>query len=264
MKHLFLLLFLTAALFHGTPSLCDTAKDDDAEELKQAVEPIKKAAEQGDITAQYKLGVLYSQGIGMEQDNAKACRWYRKAAEQGDMKAQYMLGRMYYNGEGVPQDFVKARQWWEKAAAQKVAAEDHSAILYANGSFYFNIYIDGMPEYDIGILYSKGRGVSQDHDMARQWWEKAAARGFITAQLHLGYLYYQGEGVRQDYGMARQWWEKAAAQHNPSAQALVGSLYEHGEGVNKDFTTARKWYDEACKGGFQEGCTALERLNGHK
>ena len=118
MKHLFLFLFLTAALFHGTPSLCDTAKDDDAEELKQAVEPIKKAAEQGDITAQYKLGVLYSQGIGMEQDNAKACRWYRKAAEQGDMKAQYMLGRMYYNGEGVPQDFVKARQWWEKAAAR--------------------------------------------------------------------------------------------------------------------------------------------------
>ena len=54
MKHLFLLLFLMAALFHGTPSLCDTAKDDDAEELKQAVEPIKKAAEQGDITAQYK------------------------------------------------------------------------------------------------------------------------------------------------------------------------------------------------------------------
>lgn len=263
MKHLFLLLFLTAALFHGTPSLCDTARDDDAEELKQAVEPIKKAAEQGDITAQYKLGVLYSQGIGMEQDNAKACRWYRKAAEQGDMKAQYMLGRMYYNGEGVPQDFVKARQWWEKAAAQKVTAEDHSAIIYVNGSFYFNIYIDGMPEYDIGILYSKGRGVRQDDGKALQLWEQSAAKGFVPAQLLLGYLYYRGEGgVGQDYGMARQWWKKAADRGNPSAQVSIGAMYEHGEGVKKDLTVAREWYDKACERGFEEGCTELKRLNG--
>ncbi len=156
MKHLFLFLFLTAALFHGTPSLCDTAKDDDAEELKQAVEPIKKAAEQGDITAQYKLGVLYSQGIGMEQDNAKACRWYRKAAEQGDMKAQYMLGRMYYNGEGVPQDFVKARQWWEKAADR------------------------GNPsaQVSIGAMYEHGEGVKKDLAAAREWYDKACGRGF--------------------------------------------------------------------------------------
>ena len=122
-----------------------------------------------------------------------------------------------------------------------------------------------MPEYDIGILYSKGRGVRQDDGKALQLWEQSATKGFVPAQLLLGYLYYRGEGgVGQNYGMARQWWEKAAAQHNPSAQALVGSLYEHGEGVNKDFATAREWYGEACKGGFQEGCAALERLNGHK
>lgn len=263
MKHAFLLLFLIAAFFHSTPSPCDTVEND-TETMEKAVETIKEAAEQGDATAQYKLGVLYIQGVGMMQDSARACYWYRKAAEQGQMKAQYMLGLMFSKGEGVPQDFVQARQWWEKAAAQEDTTGDNNVILFANGSFYFNLYINGMAEYNLGELYSNGLGVSQDHDMARQWWEKAAARGFITAQLHLGYLYYQGEGVRQDYGMARQWWEKAAAQHNPSAQALVGSLYEHGEGVNKDFTTARKWYDEACKGGFQEGCAALERLNGHK
>lgn len=263
MKHAFLLLFLIAVLLSGTPSRCDTVEND-ADSMEQAVDTIKKAAEQGDATAQYKLGVLYIQGVGMMQDSARACYWYRKAAEQGQMEAQYMLGLMYSKGEGVPQDFAQARQWWEKAAARKEADKDNHVILHANGSFYFNLYISGMAEYNLGELYSKGLGVGQDDDKARQWWEKAAARGFITAQLRLGYLYYQGKGVRQDYDMARQWWEKAAAQHNPSAQALVGSLYEHGEGVKKDFATARKWYDEACKGGFQEGCAALERLNGNR
>lgn len=263
MKHAFLILFLTAALLQSTPSPCDTVENETAS-LEQAVETIKKTAEQGDAAAQYKLGVLYLQGLGMMQNSVRACYWYRKAAEQGQMEAQYMLGLMFSKGEGVPQDFVQARQWWEKAAAQKDTTGDNNVILHANGSFYFNPYITGMAEYNLGELYNNGLGVGQDEDQARQWWEKAAARGFITAQLRLGYLYYQGKGVRQDYGMARQWWEKAAAQHNPSAQALVGSLYEHGEGVNKDFATAREWYGEACKGGFQEGCAALERLNGHK
>lgn len=227
MKHAFLLLFLIATFFHSTPSPCDTVEND-TETMEKAVETIKEAAEQGDAAAQYKLGVLYIQGVGMMQDSARACYWYRKAAEQGQMEAQYMLGLMFSKGEGVPQDFVQARQWWEKAAAQKETDKDNHVILHANGSFYFNLYINGMAEYNLGELYNNGLGVSQDD------------------------------------AKARQWWEKAAAQHNPSAQALVGSLYEHGEGVDKDFATARKWYDEACKGGFQEGCAALERLNGHK
>ncbi len=263
MKHLFLLLFLTTALFHGTPSLCDTVKDDDAEELKQAVVPIKKAAEQGDITAQYKLGVLYSRGIGMEKDNALACHWYRKAAEQGNMKAQYMLGRMYYEGEGVPQDFVKARRWWGKAAAQKNANKDNHLILCVDSACYFKVYLNGMAEYDIGELYSKGLGVRQDDDTARQWWEQSAAKGFVEAQLHLGYLYHQGKGgVGQDYGMARRWWEKAAATGNPRALTCLGTLYEHGEGVKKDLAVAGELYDTACKRGFKAACAALEEMNG--
>ena len=224
MKHAFLLLFLIAELFSGTPSRCDTIEND-ADSMEQAVDTIKKAAEQGDASAQYKLGVLYIQVVGMMQNSARACYWYRKAAEQGQTEAQYMLGLMFSKGEGVPQDFVQARQWWEKAAAKEAETGDTNVILSANGSFYFNLYVNGMAEYSLGELYSKGLGVSQDDDKARQWWEKAAA------------------------------------QHNPSAQVLVGSLYEHGEGVNKDCATAREWFDEACRGGFQEGCAALEGLN---
>ena len=42
----------------------------------------------------------------------------RKAAEQGDASAQYNLGVMYANGEGVPEDYVKAYAWINLAAAQ--------------------------------------------------------------------------------------------------------------------------------------------------
>lgn len=49
----------------------------------EAVNCYRKAAEQGDATAQNNLGVMYTNGLGVGQDYAQAVEWYRKAAEQG-------------------------------------------------------------------------------------------------------------------------------------------------------------------------------------
>ena len=64
---------------------------------------VRKAAEQGDAVAQYKLGVMYYDGSGVLQDYAEAVKWYREAAEQGHAIAQNSLGQMYDLGQGVPQ-----------------------------------------------------------------------------------------------------------------------------------------------------------------
>ena len=45
-------------------------------------------------------------------------KWYRKAAEQGDAEAQYKLGGCYLDGEGVARDKTEALKWWRKAAEQ--------------------------------------------------------------------------------------------------------------------------------------------------
>jgi TPR repeat protein len=74
-------------------------------------------AEQGDATAQYNLGVIYYNGLGVGQDYQEAVKWYRLAAEQGDVKAQYNLGLMYYNGDGVVQDYVYAHMWFNISAS---------------------------------------------------------------------------------------------------------------------------------------------------
>ena len=43
-------------------------------------------------------------------------KWYRKAAEQGHAEAQYRLGAMYREGVGVQQDYVHAHKWYHLAA----------------------------------------------------------------------------------------------------------------------------------------------------
>jgi TPR repeat protein len=50
---------------------------------------------------------------------AQAAEWYRKAAEQGDLTAQGTLCLLYSLGQGVRHDDVEAYYWLDLAAAVK-------------------------------------------------------------------------------------------------------------------------------------------------
>ena len=114
----------------------------------------QRRAEEGDVTAQYNLGVRYVSGRGVPQDDTQAMAWYRKAADQGHAGAQYDVGIMYVDGRGVPQDDAQAAAWWRKAADQGFAAA----------------------QTNLGAMYSAGQGVPQDYVEALKWRSIAASR----------------------------------------------------------------------------------------
>ena len=64
------------------------------QDYNEAAKWYRLAAEQGDANAQYVLGVLYENGLGVEQSNTEAAKWYRKAAEQGDTFAAKRLAKL--------------------------------------------------------------------------------------------------------------------------------------------------------------------------
>ena len=66
------------------------------------IDELRVRADQGNATAQYDLGVMYANGLGVPEDDAEAVRWYRLAAEQGNVDAQSALGFIYATGRGVP------------------------------------------------------------------------------------------------------------------------------------------------------------------
>ena len=81
---------------------------------------------------------------------------------------------------------------------------------------------DALAQYNLGVLYRKGRGVPQDDVQARQWYAKAAAQGQAKAQFNLGTLYFNGEGVPKDYQQALRWFRLAADQGEALAQTKIG------------------------------------------
>ena len=80
---------------------------------KNYLEDRLKAAESGKAEAFYDLGLLYSIGHGVEQDNIEAHKWFNLAAMRGMISAQAdraEVANAMSNGE-ISEAQRKAREW---------------------------------------------------------------------------------------------------------------------------------------------------------
>jgi len=87
--------------------------------------------ERGHQSAQYNLGVLYSIGLGVDQNDVEASKWFRRAADRGLPAAQMRLGTAYLEGKGVPEDPKEAYFWFTLAATHFSLGEQHEQAVAA-------------------------------------------------------------------------------------------------------------------------------------
>ena len=92
--------------------------------------------------------------------------------------------------------------------------------------------------------YNKG-----DYKTAFKEIKIVAEQGHASAQFNLGLMYSKGKGVLQDYKEAVKWYRKAAEQGRAMAQNNLGGMYATGTGVPKDMTKAKYWINKAYEGG---------------
>jgi clan AA aspartic protease (TIGR02281 family) len=69
-------------------------------------------------------------GRGVPQDYAQSIQWYRRAAAQGNSSAQYALGVLYEDGKVISQDLVKAHMWLNLAASSLTGPAGKQAAEY--------------------------------------------------------------------------------------------------------------------------------------
>ena len=151
-------LTLSLLLASGVASAADFNKGlkaAQAGDFKTALAEWTPLAEQGDIEAQYNLGIMYANGRGVPENDKTAVKWYTLAAEQGDIDAQYNLGVMYDNGDGVPENNKTAVKWYTLAAEQGYA----------------------KAQINLGVMYANGEGVLTDNRRAYMWYNLGSYNG---------------------------------------------------------------------------------------
>jgi TPR repeat protein len=160
----------------------------------------KPLAELGNAEAQFHLGVLYFEGLGVAQDDRTAQFWFGKAAVGGNSRAQTNLGLMYGSGRAGTLDQHLAVRWLLRAAGQG----------------------DALAQFNVGSHYLNGLGVEKNEREAYERFRLSAAQNEIDALNTLGSMFEQGRAVQSDPVVAYAFYSLAAQQDAA-----------HGSGANR-------------------------------
>ena len=133
----------------------------EAKHFAQSLGLLGPIAEKGLAEAQYRLAIMYQNGLGVVRNELLATKWMIAAANQGYPMAQHGLGFMYMEGDCVARNGAKAVSWFKKAAEQGMAGSQTT----------------------LAMMYETGNGVEQDMEEARKWYRLA---GFADDEMNLG------------------------------------------------------------------------------
>lgn len=161
-------------------------------DLDTAADAIAYAADEGYTRAQWMLGQMYAQGVGVARDEERAFEIFSGIANDhaGDnpnsedapfiADALVALGDYYrlgLPGPGEAADLDRARQ------------------LYWHAATYF---ADAEAQFNLAEMFETGEIGERDPVQAARWARLAAEKGNPGAQALLGYLLFQGSGIARE------------------------------------------------------------------
>jgi TPR repeat protein len=121
---------------------------------------------------------------------------------------------------------------------------------------------DAEAQFNLGLLYDRGREVPKDKSEALRWYRLAATQGDTFAQNSLGDNYWEGTGVPKDEKEAARWWRLAAEKGFAPAQHSLGKILSvGGRGVPSDKAQAYMWILLSAAQGDEEAARQSETLS---
>ena len=255
----------------------------DAENTKKWLE---NAAERGEVSSMYDLGLLYEE----EKNYEEAEKWYKKALGKNYMIPLSRLGNIYEK-KG---DYKEAEKWYKKGvqndnrgAIKSLAllyeregnSEESEKLLiklsekndffgmlslsekYHNEKNYEEAEKIDKKLYELGAvdrinLIGKAEEYKKNYGEAEKWYLIGANQGNIESMLNLGIFYDKIKGGK-DKEKAAEWYEKAANLNESRAMYLLAQLYQQDF---NDMGLAQKWYLRALKNGRMDAKIKLKEI----
>lgn len=144
-----------------------------------------------------------------EDDEELIAEKYNLAAEAGIMEAQYVMASVY--SEDGSEDWFK----WMILAADQGHSEAQNIL---------------------GIQFYQGEYIEQNIDVAKVWFEKAAAQDVVESQYYLGHIAF----LEQDYEKAVTYLNKAYDSGYLASACDLADCYIDGLGVAADTEKAKE------------------------
>mgnify|MGYP001217527541 CR=1 FL=1 len=153
-----------------------------------AVRALQFAATKGDVAAQFKLGRMFAEGDGVDQDDYKAFKFFQQIANTHADEARGSL-----RSGVVAKAFVQLGSYYlEGIANSPVRAHPERAYeMFYYAASYFG---DPDAQYNVGRMYLDGVIGPKNSKQAARWFNLAAEKGHPYAQAVLGQILFNGQG----------------------------------------------------------------------
>ena len=182
-------------------------------------------ATEGNVAAQFNLGVRLDNAVGVPRNVTEAAHWYSVAAANGHTAGAYNLGCCYDSGTGVEQNYRHAVKWYRMAAKAGHAGA----------------------QSNLGWCYENSAGVKRgDLNKARRLYEASARQGHPQGQFNLANCWLRGLGGAQNTSEAVSWFAQSAAAGCAEAEELLGRLQMHQDPAETEAAAAAE--TEATRG----------------
>lgn len=207
---------------------------------------------QADDNLEYRIGIMYLSGLGIEQNADIGKEYLEMSAEAGNTYAMNKLAMIYLD-EGNEEQLPKAIEYLNIAATK------------GNNS---------MAQYTLGNIYSAENYGMKDIQTAINWYSKAEKAGNEFASYKLGKIYLQNEDYNNAiehlklcnnkyayYSLSKiyldkelevynldegiKYLEMAANEGNEFASYRLGKIYNSDEYGMQDIDKAIYWYEKA-------------------
>ena len=207
---------------------------------KEAIDLMKRAAQQGHPLAMYNLALHYRDGIGgLRRDINQAAELLARSAENGFVSAMVEHGEDLIGGRGVLRSPRRGVEWLQRAAeAGSVRAKYYLGLTYGTGAIAF----DRFGKED------SANTLRPDSGLALLWLGRVAEQGDSSAQARLAGFMEDGTGLPNPQPeIAERYWRLAAHGGDSDAQA------EFADRLRRGLILVKQEY------GAQEAVTLLHR-----
>ena len=221
-----------------------TAKDGLTDAVfSQALKQAKDSAAKGDWSVAVQKLREGLQNLGKREHGGKECakkllgeaeyefsmaeaKARRKQVELAQQQEQERLRKLEEDRQKTEEALRKQAEDQRRQAEETARKREQERITAAV-----------VEQYNLGLAYDNGQGVTKDVVEAFKHFRKSAEQSYASAQFRLGFAYEKGRGITTDYDEAVKWYRKAADQGNVAAQQALRIADEKRNNIQQKLKT---------------------------
>ena len=222
-------------------------KNEEEEIVEKFLPKLNELAREGNLYAEYTLGLLDKYPVRGNVDNISAAKHFITSYSKGFYRASFSMFLLFSDGkEPFSKDWISIGIWGEQALKYDILNMPFE-VAYA----YMHIDDYGCKDNNIQKEY---------YHEAINIWKKLIKNGCVGSAVNLGCMYREGKGTAVNLEKAFDYFKLAAERGNMVGQCNLAASYEFGRGTEKNLEEAIKWYKKSAKQGHQIAIDSLEEL----